>query len=112
MPLVANSAGVNGVTLDVELGPQDRGQLYKLIDVFHERRAVTAQAHDKGRVKSRIVMGSYVSVPVELYRTPGMCAPTARIGARRGMICSAGRYGWWRTSCTATDGWWRRRGPR
>ena len=78
LPLVADSAGVNGVTLDVELGPQDRGQLYKLIDAFHERRAATAQAHDKGRVKSRIVVGSYVSVPVELYRTPGMRAPTAR----------------------------------
>ena len=78
LPLVVESAGVNGVTYDRELGPQDRGQLYKLIDAFHARRAGTAQAHDKGRVASRITVGSYVAVPVELYRTAGMRAPTAK----------------------------------
>jgi hypothetical protein len=78
LPLVVDSAGVNGVTHDAELRPQDRGQLYKLIDAFHERRAGTAQVHDKGRVASRIVVGSYVVVPAELYRASGMRASTAR----------------------------------
>jgi hypothetical protein len=78
MPLIADGLAVNGVTLERDLGEQDRGQLYRLIDAFHNRRAGTAAVHDRGRVRSRITVGSYVSIPVQLYRTAGMRPSTGK----------------------------------
>jgi len=72
IPLLDPATGImsHTATLATPGGNLSRISHTGLVDVYRERRGISADLHDRGRVNSSIAVGSFVAVPVHMAHIP------------------------------------------